>query len=256
MFKQQVNFLKGFLIPTSLILLTEIIISSFKIQSDSIAAPSSIAQAFYGALIDGSLMESTLYTLHCVFYSILIAMLIGVPLGILFGLSRRIYTLFSGMIEIMRPIPSIALMPLAMLILGIGYKMEVAVVVFACIWPILLMSIHATQQIEKRHIEVAKTLRLGTLKSTLSIYIPSILPRMMVALRLACTVALVVAITVEVSGNPEGLGNFIINAQQSINPELMWAALIWIACIGWLMNLMLVKLNQWLFQPEITGASV
>lgn len=147
-------------------------------------------------------------------------------------------------------------MPLAMLLLGIGYRMETSVIIYTCVWPMIIMTAHAAEQIEKRHLEVASMLKLSLRKKIISIYLPSMLPRIMVAIRLTSAVALVVAITVEISGNPDGLGNLMINAQQSINPALMWGTLIWIAFIGWSINHILVKLNSWLFKPKITGAAV
>jgi sulfonate transport system permease protein len=256
MFNKQVKSLRGFIVPLFLLIAIELALTIYEVENDAIAVPSAVIGTLLKSMSDGTLIDSTFYTIQCVLSGILFSMAIGIPLGLSIGLSKFVEAISSYLIEVLRPVPSIALMPLAMLILGIGYKMETSVITYTCVWPMLIMTIHATQQIEKRHLEVAKTLKLGIFKKLTAIYIPSILPRIMVAARLTSAVALVVAITVEISGNPEGLGNLMINAQQSLNPELMWATLIWIALLGWGINFIFIKVNSWLFKPEITGASI
>jgi NitT/TauT family transport system permease protein len=136
----------------------------------------------------------------------------------------------------LRPIPSIALMPLALLMFGFGLTMEASVVAFACVWPVLLVTIAAVRGIEPRLLELARTLEMSFASSLRKIILPAALARIVVGLRVAVGVSLVVAITVEIVINPRGLGYGMIIASQSLRPDLMYAQLLWLGLLGWGLN--------------------
>ena len=108
--------------------------------SDAIAPPSAAVRAFGGALMDGSLLEATAFTLGSAALGLLIGAIGGLLLGTLLGLARRAAQLGYLSIEVARPIPSVALIPLALLVFGFGLRMEVSVVAFACLWPMLVLT--------------------------------------------------------------------------------------------------------------------
>jgi ABC-type nitrate/sulfonate/bicarbonate transport system permease component len=114
--------------------------------------------------------------------------------------------------------------------------MEAAVVAFACIWPILLVTTAAVQGIEPRLLEVARALELSYGAALRKIVFPAALGRIVVGVRLAVGIALIVAVTVEIVLNPRGLGYAMIGAQQSFHADLMYAELIWLGILGWLLN--------------------
>ena len=132
-----------------------------------------------------------------------------------------------------------ALIPIGMLSLGFGYRFELAIVAFACVWPMLIMTRSAIGGIEPRLIEVSRALRLSYAQRIFKIIIPAALPRIIVAFRLAAGFALVVAVTVEIAANPLGLGYGILIAQQSLSPQLMSAYLLWIGIVGYTLNALL-----------------
>jgi sulfonate transport system permease protein len=135
-----------------------------------------------------------------------------------------------------RPIPSVALIPLAMLVFGFGLRMELSVVAFACLWPMLVLTQAAVQQVEPRLLEVARALELTPRQRFAWIIGPAIVPRLFVALRLGVAIALVVAVTVEIAANPHGMGYAMMIAQQSLDPALMLAWLAWIGVVGYVIN--------------------
>ena len=150
-------------------------------------------------------------------------------------------------IEAIRPIPSIALLPIALIALGFGYRMEIAIVAFACVWPILILSRAAVREVEPRLMEVSRALRLSPADRVRKIIIPAALPRIFVAFRLAAGIALIVAVTVEIAINPIGLGAAIMTAQQALRPDLMLAYLVWIGLIGYGLNAGLMLAQRRLF---------
>jgi sulfonate transport system permease protein len=212
-------------------------------HSDALAAPSAAAQALGKALADGSLLGATAFTLGSAALGLALACLAGVALGTLLGLSRRAASMGFLTIEVLRPIPSVALIPLAMLVYGFGLRMEVSVVAFATFWPMLILSQAAVRQVEPQLLEVARALELPADKAFRSIVLPAIVPRLFVALRLGVAIALVVAVTVEIAANPHGMGYALIIAQQSLDPALMMAWLFWIGFIGYTVNALTLRLQ-------------
>jgi len=213
--------------------------------SDAIAPPSAALRAFGGALIDGTLLEATAFTLGSAALGLLIGAGGGVLIGTLLGLSRRAAQLGYLSIEVARPIPSVALIPLAMLVFGFGLRMEVSVVAFACLWPMLVLTQAAVLQVEPRLLEVARALQLSPMQRFAWIIGPAIVPRLFVALRLGVAIALVVAVTVEIAANPHGMGYAMMIAQQSLDPALMLAWLAWIGVVGYAINVGALALQRW-----------
>ncbi len=219
---------KAFLLPVAAIVILEIWARAVHLQSDSLAPPSAIAAALVLALQDGSLLIATRDTLISAFAGLSIGGAIGLALGIALGVFHIFDRLMEVTIEAIRPIPSIALLPIALIALGFGYRMEIVIVAFACIWPVLILSRAAVAGIEPRLMEVSRALRLSPVARVRKIITPAALPRIFLAFRLAAGIALIVAVTVEIAINPIGLGAGIMTAQQALRPDLMLAYLVWI----------------------------
>ena len=212
--------------------------------SDALAPPSAAAKAFVGAAMDGSLWLATGFTLGTAALGLLLGAVLGIALGLVLGLSRRAAQLGSVSIEVLRPVPSVALIPLAMLGFGFGVRMELAIVAFATFWPLLVLVQSAVRQVEPRLLEVSRVLGLSSRERAFKIVLPAIVPRLFVALRLGVAVALVVAVTVEIAANPNGMGYAMMIAQQSFDPALMLAWLGWIGVVGFAINAGMLLLQR------------
>jgi NitT/TauT family transport system permease protein len=189
------------------------------------------------------------------FAGLAIGSVIGLALGIAFGVSSVLDRLMEVTIEAIRPIPSIALLPIALIALGFGYRMEIVIVAFACVWPMLILSRTAVRGVEPRLMEVSRALRLTPVQRIIKIIIPAALPRIFVAFRLSAGIALIVAVTVEIAINPLGLGAGIMQAQQALRADLMLAYLVWIGIVGYGLNLALVVVQRLVFgRAAIAGA--
>ena len=238
---------KALLLPVAALVALEIWARAIHLQSGSLAPPSAVAAALVGAFQDGSILIATRDTLVPAFAGLSIGGAIGLAFGIALGIFHVFDRLMEVTIEAIRPIPSIALLPIALIALGFGYRMEIVIVAFACIWPILVLSRAAVGGIEPRLMEVSRALRLSPADRVRKIIIPAALPRIFLAFRLAAGIALIVAVTVEIAINPIGLGAAIMTAQQALRPELMLAYLLWIGIVGYLLNTGLVVAQNHLF---------
>jgi len=210
------------------------------LQSDSLAPPSAIFAALAAALADLSIPVATRDTLFAAFAGLAIGSAIGLLLGIAFGVSRPIDRLMEVTVEAIRP-------RIALIALGFGYRMEIVIVAFACVWPMLILTRSAVRSIEPRLMEVSRALRLSATQRITKIVIPAALPRIFVAFRLSAGIALIVAVTIEIAINPIGLGAGIMLAQQALRADLMLAYLLWIGVIGYALNVLLIAAQRRLF---------
>jgi sulfonate transport system permease protein len=230
--------------------------------SDAVAPPSHAIAAFGKALFasgDESVLHATAFTLSSAAMGLLLGALSGVTLGLLLGLSRRAASMGFLSIEVLRPVPSVALIPLAMLVFGFGYRMEISVVAFATFWPLLILTQAAARQMEPTLLEVAHALGLSAWARTTQIVLPAMVPRLFIVLRLGVSIALVVAVTVEIAANPSGMGYAMMIAQQSLAPDLMLAWLFWIGVVGFVINTLTLRLQRAVAhrmgEPRIEGAT-
>lgn len=213
-------------------------------HSDALAPPSAAVLALGRAVADGSLLQATGFTLWSAALGLAIGFIGGTLIGTWLGLSRQAGAWGFLTVEVLRPIPSVALIPLAMLVFGFGVRMESAVVAFAVFWPMLVLAQAAARQVDPRLLEVASALGLSTVARLGKIVLPSMVPRLFVALRLGVSIALVVAVTVEIAANPHGMGYAIMVSQQSLDPALMLAWLFWIAVVGYAVNVLALWLQR------------
>ncbi len=240
------RLIKALALPIVLIVLAEIGARAAG-TSDSIAPPTAVIRALGQALADGSMLDATRDTLASAFGGLVIGAGLGLIAGIAVGSIRVLDRLMELPFEVLRPIPSVAVIPIALIALGFGYRLEIVIVAYACFWPLLILTRTAVAGIEPRLIEVAKALRLSLAQRTLKIIVPAALPRVFVAFRLAAGIALVVAVTVEIAVNPQGLGYQVMTAGQALRPDLMLAYVVWIGIVGYALNVALVAAQHRLF---------
>jgi ABC-type nitrate/sulfonate/bicarbonate transport system permease component len=237
---------KAFLLPFALVALAEFGARAAG-PSDSIAPPSEVLAAFLDAVRDGSLVAATRDTLISAFGGLILGASLGLIFGLALGSLRTLDRLLELALELLRPIPSVAVIPIPLVALGFGYRLEIAIVAVACFWPLLILSRAAVRGIEPRLIEVARALRLSPLQEAIKIVAPAALPRIFLAFRLAAGISLVVAVTVEIAVNPQGLGYEAMVAGQALRPALMLANILWIGIVGYALNAALVIAQARLF---------
>ena len=244
---------RGLALPLVLLTLAEIGMRANHVESDALARPSEVARALWVALEDGTVLHASMQTLTAALGGLAIGGGLGLLAGVWFGLSARADRWSSLSVELLRPIPSVALIPIAMLLFGFGARMEILVVSFTCFWPMMLLTQAALQQVEPRLFEVASVLRLATMQRVVKIVLPAAAPRIFVAFRLGVGIALVVAVTVEIAANPQGLGFGLMSAQQNLRPDLMFALLLWVGLVGWALSAALLATERRLF-PHVRSA--
>jgi len=239
-----VKLLKGIAFPVAFLLAWEAAMRLTGVESDALAPPSQIAVAFVAALLDGTILSRTGQTLYAALVGLAIGGGSALVLSVLLGLVPPLARLMHFTIEALRPIPAVAI-----LVLGFGPGMEIALVAFAAFWPVLIFGYAAIVHIEPQLLDVVRVLRLGPIARVVKIVLPATLPRYFIAFRLAAAVALIIAVTVEITANPRGIGYELMSASQSLHPALMFALLLWVGLVGWGLNAALLFAQRRLFGP-------
>ena len=164
-----------------------------------------------------------------------IAMALGVPLGILIGSSRWLFRAFRVPIEFLRPIPSVALIPLAVLIYGTGLQSKVFLAAFASFWPLLIQTIYGVQDVDPVATDTAKSFGLNRLARMWHITLPSAVPYIATGVRISSAVSLILVVTAELVIGAAGLGREINTARSGGNLEVMYALIVATGLLGWVL---------------------
>jgi ABC-type nitrate/sulfonate/bicarbonate transport system permease component len=229
----------GSILPALFIAIWEISSRTGLLTLESLSRPSNILRAGIAGLADGSILAATVQTFETALLGLAVAAFAGILAGAVLGLSPVLERVVDPTIEALRPIPAVAFIPLALMMFGFGISMEATIVAYACVWPILIVTISAVKAIEPRLLEVADTLEMNFVERLRKIILPAAFVRINVGLRVATGIALVVAVTVEIVLNPRGLGYSLMLAQQSLRVDIMYAQLLWLCVIGYALNALL-----------------
>src|ERR671918_1530265 len=197
---------------------------------------SSILVALGQLAASGQVGEHVAATLGRFLEGYLLAAAIAVTLGVVLGYFPVVHSLLEMLIEFLRPMPSVAIIPVAILVLGIGDGMVVAVTVYASMWPILINTIDGVRHIERTLIDTARTFGLGRARILYQIILPAASPYIVTGLRVSLSIALILVTTAEMIAGSKGLGFFILDEERSFRSGNMYAGVILVAILGYAIN--------------------
>jgi ABC-type nitrate/sulfonate/bicarbonate transport system permease component len=172
-----------------------------------------------------------------------LASVLAIGAGLALGVSRPLHALVEPLIELLRPMPSVAIIPVAILFLGIGDEMKVAVTVYACSWPILLNTIDGVRSVDRVLIATAATFRLSAWQRFWKVILPAASPQIVTGLRVSLAIALVLVTTSEMVVSNDGLGYYVLDLQRSFQMPEMYAAVVALGLIGYALNRLFLLLD-------------
>jgi ABC-type nitrate/sulfonate/bicarbonate transport system permease component len=165
-----------------------------------------------------------------------LAAILAVGAGLCLGLTRWLYNAFEPLIELLRPMPSPATIPIAILFLGIGDEMKVAVTVYACFWPILLNTMDGVRSVDRVLFATAATFRLSPWARFWKVVLPAAAPQIVTGLRVSLAIALILVTTSEMVVSNDGLGYYVLESQRTFQMPQMYAAVVALGVIGYALN--------------------
>jgi NitT/TauT family transport system permease protein len=209
-------------------------------------APSSIILALFTIARSGELLENLTISLERLFFGFLLGGVPALILGIVMGISRPIRAFVDPLIAATYPIPKSSILPLILLIFGLGEMSKVMMVAIGVFYPIAINATAGVLQISPVYLDVGKSFRAGRLETFRTIALPGALPFIMTGVKLGAGLGLILIAIAEMVGAKSGIGYMIWSAWETFSVERMYVGLFVIAIIGFVMTLGLNELERWL----------
>lgn len=203
---------------------------------------SEVLAAGWALAQNGQLWQHTEASVSRALGGFVLAVLYAVPLGLAIGWYKSLGQFLNPLIELLRNTAALALLPVFLLLLGIGEISKVAMVVYACSWPLLLNTVAGVKQVDPLLIKSARTMGATPWQLFSKVIFPAAIPTIFVGIRLASATSILVLLAAEMVGAKSGLGYLIIYAQYSFLIADMYFGIIAITLVGVVFNAAL----QWL----------
>lgn len=220
------------------------------IDKPGLPIPSAVVAESFSLLGNPEFMTEVWFTLRQWGLGLLIASIAGIILGGLMGAFRKVFIAFELPVEFFRPLPSIAIGPILVLVLGAGMLPLSLTVAIACMWPILLNAMYGVRATDVVAVQTARTFGESSLGIFRRIKLPSALPFAFTGIRVAASIGLIVAVSAELLiGSGDGIGGFIlVHGSTSTDMDPIYAATLIAGVIGVFVSLVFVLLDSTLFR--------
>lgn len=205
---------------------------------------SKVARAWWKLAENGQLWSNTEASLKRSLAGFFLSVVFGVPAGVLIAWYSQVRRPLYPVLEVFRNTAVLALLPVFTLFLGIGETQKIAIVFFACIFPILLNTISGVQTVDPLLVRAARSLGFGSLALFRKVILPAAVPTIFTGVRMAGAASILVLVAAEFVGAKAGLGYLINYAQFNFMIPEMYAGIITIAAIGLLFNYTLIRLER------------
>jgi ABC-type nitrate/sulfonate/bicarbonate transport system permease component len=203
-----------------------------------------IFHAWYRGLFEGDLLSSLGETLVHMMIGYVLAAIAGLILGVLMGRSRLFYALVEPLVELIRPVPVPAFIPLLILFLGIEGSLKIVVVFVGALFPILLGAYAGVTSVPQTMRETAQTFGLTGWQTVREIVIPCAAPNIFVGLRTSLAISLIVATVAEMISGTGGIGYAMLQAEQALHIADLYAGIFTLAIVGYALNALFLVVDR------------
>jgi len=219
-------------------------VSSIHHPSPALSSPFLIAQTWWKEVRDGALLDPLGQSMETMMIGFALAVPVGVGVGFLMGRSRIIWGFLEPVVEVVRLTPYSAILPIFVLFLGIGFKMQIVVFLVSSVFPMVINSYAGARSMTKVLEQTAKTYRLSWVQTQREIALPAAVPYILVGMRQALGHSLVLAVFIGMIVGESGIGYYILQAQSNFDVNRLMAAVITVALIGYLLNALFLILER------------
>lgn len=206
-----------------------------------IPAPTIVAERTWEILAKGEFLAplgATLYLLAVAYFA---ASALAIAVGLLMGRFRAVYHLLEPLVELMRPLPKPALLPPLILFLGLGDAMKFAVIGLGVFFPVLINTVQGVKGVDPVLVNTGRTFRCGNLALLLRIVLPAALPLILAGMRVALGLGLILVVIAEMMAGTGGVGYLIIDMQRTFRVQHMYAWIVILAVLGYVLNAAFLK---------------
>jgi NitT/TauT family transport system permease protein/sulfonate transport system permease protein len=203
---------------------------------------STIMKALFEGIWSMEILRHAMISIARAFRGYFLSILIGVTLGTLTGTIQWLSDLLEMTVEFLRPMPSVALVPIAILLFGTSDSYNISIITFGCTWPIFINAFEGTKSVDTQWIDTAKVYGATRFDLLRKVVVPAALPYIVSGLRISLGTSIIIVTVTEMLASYKGLGFFIMETYNAYQIPQMYAGIITIGIVGYCLN--------WLF---ITG---
>lgn len=205
---------------------------------------STVVRATVELFVSGEIWEHLSISLSRSLSGFALAVLVGVPLGLLIGWFHEVEEYLDPFVQTLRQTPVLALLPVFILFFGIGETSKVAIIFWGTVWPILLSTISGVKDVDPVIITSARSMGARGPDLFRRVILPATVPSIMTGIRLGATFAILMLVVAEYVGAKAGIGALVINSQYAFQIPKMYAAILLLAVLGLSTNAVLVRLQR------------
>lgn len=236
-------FVPGLLFVAGVTVVVEIL-ARVGLLSSYFAPPTAIVAALAQGLANGDITSQVGMTLMTFAEGLVLASVLAVVLGVLMGAIPVVYDALKMIVEFLRPIPSVAMIPLAILFLGLGAPMRVAVIAYASFWPLLISTLYGVRAVDPVALDTARNFGVPPVEALYRVTLPAALVSIATGLRVSASIALVVTVTTELVAGNSGLGFYVSQMEQASRLPSMYAGILLTGVLGYVINLIFFTLER------------
>ena len=228
--------INGLLFLLGLLVVWEIVAQAEWVNPLIVPPLSKILTIFAETIADGQIPSQIFVSMKRALVGYLLAAVVFIPLGILMGLSPTFYRLFEVVVEMLRPVPPPVVIPVALLLFGLGDEMKIFVIFFSCAWPILLNTLDGVRNLDWVLLNTARTFGLPRRKIIWQVILPACSPQITTGLRVSLPIMLILVVISEMVGSTDGIGYFVLDSQRRFKVAQMYAGMLALAILGYSLN--------------------
>lgn len=232
--------LGGFAVLVLLLVLWESASRAALVNQIYVPPVTKIASELWRLLMNGELVHHLGASAVRFAFGYGLAVVLGLGIGLLMGYFRAGYLLLEPLIELLRPLPPPAIIPIAILFLGIENQMKVFVITFACFFPIVVNTIQGIAGVDRVLLDTARTFGLTTREIIWKIVLPSASPNIVAGMRIALAIALILTVISEMVASNDGIGFMILDMERAFRIPEMYAGIFTLMVVGYLLNRLFV----------------
>ncbi|GGL21662.1 nitrate ABC transporter permease [Sphaerisporangium melleum] len=243
---------RGVVGVAGLLVVAELVGRSGLIDPKLLPRVSTVLKAAFELIVDPEFLFYLSGTLTVWGGGLLLAVLLGTPAGLVLGSLPKADLAVRPLIEFMRPIPSVVLLPLVTLLMAWDHGIKMTIVVYAAIWPILINTMYGLRDVDPVAKETLRSFGFGRLAVLARVSLPSAAPFVLTGVRIAASIGLIVTVSAELlAGGVDGIGTYMVRAQSGFRTDLVLAATVWTGLLGLVANALLMRVHRWAFRWHV-----
>jgi ABC-type nitrate/sulfonate/bicarbonate transport system permease component len=232
------------LVLVGLVVVWQLVDAVGVVSAQALSGPVEVARALAGLLSSSAVWTEIGQTLTGWSIGLSVATAVAVPLGMLLGASSPAYRSSRFVIDFLRTIPALGIIPLASLLYGSTRSTELLIVIPACLWPLLLQTIYGVRDVDPVALESARSFRLGRRRTLTRVVLPSATPFIATGLRIAAVIGMLLAISVELLVRVPGVGNGLARAQGNAATDDVYAYTVIAGLMGLVVVLVFARVER------------